>query len=182
MESLSGSFLIATPQMPDPRFKEQVIYICSHNEDGAMGMVVNHPSAYTLVEIFRSANIEVSKDDWPPIYLGGPVEVEAAFFLYSSEYYTEQSVSINDQVSMSRAPEILHDIARGEGPLSFLFVLGYAGWAPGQLESELTMNGWLTLPAENSILFSTPDNLKWKKAAEQYGIDISLFSDEMGTA
>ena len=183
MDSLQGNFLIATPQMPDPRFQEQVIYICSHTDsEGAMGLVVNYPSAYSLSEIFKSANIDVADSDWPHIYIGGPVEVETAFFLYSSDYFTEQSLTISDDVSMSRNPQILNDIAKGGGPEHYLFVLGYAGWAPGQLESELKVNGWLTLPAEIDILFNTPDDLKWKKAAEKYGIDISLFSDQIGTA
>ena len=182
MESLQGKFLIATPQMPDPRFKEQVIYICSHNDQGAMGLIVNHPSEYSLLEIFKSANLDYYKEDLPPIYIGGPVEVEAAFFLYSSEYVAQYELEISDDVSMSRDPQILHDIAAGIGPQSYIFVLGYSGWGPGQLESELTMNGWLALPARKDILFDTADDEKWKKAAMQFGIDISLYTDEIGTA
>lgn len=183
MDSLQGNFLIATPQMPDPRFQEQVIYICSHNEaDGALGLVVNRPSPYSLYEILKSARIACEEREWPPIYLGGPVEEEAAFFLYSSEYAASQYLKVSEEVSMSRDPQILHDIAAGQGPVDYLFVLGYAGWAPGQLESELTVNGWLTLPASTEILFRTADSLKWKKAAQLYGIDISLYSDEIGSA
>ena len=182
MDSLQGNFLIATPQMPDPRFQEQVIFICSHNSDGAMGLVINQPSGYTLIEIFKSANIEVLEQEWPPIYLGGPVEVEAAFFLYDSGYSSVHSMNISDGVSLSRNPQILQDIAIGCGPEQYLFVLGYAGWAPGQLELELTKNGWLTLPSKNDILFKTPAESKWKKAAELFGIDISLYSDQIGTA
>ena len=182
MESLQGKFLIATPQMPDPRFKEQVIYICSHNDEGAMGLIVNHPSEYSLFEIFKSANVEVIENDLPSIYIGGPVEVETAFFLYTSDYKAAHEISISEDVRLSRDPKILHDIAAGQGPLDFMFLLGYSGWAPGQLESELTVNGWLTLPAKNEILFQTPDDQKWKKAALQFGIDISLYSDEIGTA
>lgn len=182
MDSLQGKFLIATPQMPDPRFKEQVIYICSHNDDGAMGLIVNHPSEYSLLEIFLSANVEVSGTDFPKIYIGGPVDVETAFFLYSSDYVGKNELSISEDVSMSRDPQILHDIAAGIGPKSYIFVLGYSGWAPGQLEAELTVNGWLTLPAKNEILFHTENEEKWKKAAMQFGIDISLYSDQIGTA
>lgn len=168
--------------MPDPRFREQVIYICSHNEEGAMGLIVNHPSGYSLLEIFKSVNIEVGEKDWPSIYIGGPVEVETAFFLYSSEYKAAHELSISKDVSLSRDPQILNDIARHGGPEEFLFVLGYSGWASGQLESELTVNGWLTLPATNEILFRVPDSQKWKKAAMQFGIDIALYADEIGTA
>ncbi len=183
MESLQGKFLIATPQMPDPRFQEQVIFICSHSEDeGAMGLVVNYPSAYSMLDIFKSANLSVEQEEWPPIYIGGPVEVETAFFLYTSDYSSTNFISVTDTVCISRDPQILHDIAKGVGPQNFLFMLGYAGWAPGQLESELTLNGWLTIPAEQSILFQTPDSQKWKRAAEHFGIDIALFSDEIGSA
>jgi putative transcriptional regulator len=182
MESLQGKFLIATPQMPDPRFKEQLIYLCSHNDEGAMGLIVNHPSEYSLLEIFKSTNIKIQGADLPPIYIGGPVDVETAFFLYSSQYKIEHELSISADVSMSRDPQILHDIANGKGPREFMFVLGYSGWASGQLESELTVNGWLTLPSQNEILFQTPDADKWKKAALQFGIDISLYADEIGTA
>lgn len=183
MDSLQGNFLIATPQMPDPRFKEQVIYVCSHDaENGALGLIINRPSPYSLHEILKSAGIASAAREWPPIYLGGPVEEEVAFFLYSADYAAAQSLKVSSEVCLSRSPQVLHDIAAGRGPRDFLFILGYAGWAPGQLEAELTVNGWLTLPAESKILFRTPDSLKWKKAAQLYGIDITLYSDEIGTA
>lgn len=182
MESLQGNFLLATPQMPDPRFREQVIYLCSHDSSGALGLVVNQPSAYSLAEIFKGAKIEVDEEGWPPIYLGGPVEVETAFFLYSNEYQSKNFLAVAEGVSLSRDPQILCDIARGRGPRQYLFLLGYAGWAPGQLEAELSVNGWLTLPAENTILFDTPDREKWHKAAQRFGIDIALFSDQIGEA
>ena len=182
MDSLQGNFLLATPQMPDSRFKEQVIYLCSHDANGAMGLVINQPSAYTLAEIFKGAHIDVDDGDWPPIYLGGPVEGEVAFFLYTDDYRTEHCMAVGQGLRLSRDPQILHDIARGLGPRRYLFVLGYAGWAPGQLEAELRVNGWLTLPAENSILFETPDQEKWRKAAQGYGIDIALLNDQIGLA
>lgn len=182
MESLQGKFLLATPQMPDPRFKEQVIYLCTHDDNGAMGLVVNQPTPYSLAEIFKSAKIEVNDTEWPPIYIGGPVEVEAAFFLYSEEYQANNFLEVGEGVRLSRDPKILLDIAGGKGPRHYLFVLGYAGWGPGQLEAELTVNGWLTLPAENSILFETPDQEKWQQAARRFGIDIALFNDQIGKA
>lgn len=182
MESLQGNFLLATPQMPDPRFKGQVIYICSHDGNGALGLVVNQPSAYSLAEIFKGANIEVEDGAWPPIYLGGPVEDETAFFLYSDDYQAKHSLAVGEGTRLSRDPQILQDIARGTGPSQYLFLLGYAGWAPGQLENELTVNGWLALPAEKAILFDTPDEEKWHEAAQRFGIDIDLFSDQIGVA
>ncbi|MBA3015352.1 MAG: YqgE/AlgH family protein [Proteobacteria bacterium] len=182
MESLKGTFLLATPQMPDPRFKEQIIYLCSHDENGAMGFVFNKPSPHSLDDILKSANIEAVEGEWPPVYIGGPVDGECAFFLYSADYMSEHSLDVGEGIMLSRNPEILHDIARGTGPLHYIFLLGYAGWGPGQLEMELGVNGWLSLPAEQSILFETPDRDKWHKAAQRFGIDIVLFNDQIGSA
>lgn len=183
MESLQGHFLIATPQMPDPRFHERVIYMCAHNDDGAMGLTVNQPVRnVTLADIFRSANLAVPDRSLPHVYMGGPVEMDAGFFLFSSEYEPKNFIQVTPTVSLSRDPEILREIWKGQGPKEFIFALGYAGWAAGQLENELIMNGWLTLPAEDEVLFHTPDELKWKKAAGRFGIDIALFGDVIGTA
>ncbi|MBU0729529.1 MAG: YqgE/AlgH family protein [Proteobacteria bacterium] len=185
MESLKNRFLIATPQMPDPRFQEQVIYMCVHNEEeGAMGFIINQPTAISLVEILKSAEIPVPDQQLPPVYFGGPVELEAAFFLYSTKnaYQIEHQINISDSVSLSRDPKILRDIAASRGPSDYIFLLGYAGWAPGQLENELTVNGWLTLPADYEDIFHTPDSLKWRNVAMKHGIDIDLFGDEIGTA
>lgn len=182
MESLQGHFLIATPQMPDPRFRKSLIYICSHSHEGAMGMVVNRPSSHSLASLFVSADIPLPLQALPCIYIGGPVEEEVAFFLYSAEYHTAHFLQITETVRLSRDPEILYEIAKGCGPRHYLFLLGYAGWAPGQLEEELRHDGWLSFPAEDEVLFRTPDEQKWQKAAESFGVDISLYSDVAGRA
>lgn len=185
MESLQGYFLISTPQMGDPRFQERVVYLCAHTDEGAMGVIVNQPIAeISLADILQNINIPVPEDkrEWPPVYIGGPVDLESAFILYSSDYVASHEMAVSTTVSLSSDPGILEDIAKGQGPRHYIFVLGYAGWAPGQLEAELATNGWLTLPAEDDVLFNTPDLLKWKKAAEIHGIDIAVFSDEIGTA
>jgi putative transcriptional regulator len=181
--SLAGSFLVSTPQMPDPRFEEHVIYICAHNADGAMGVSVNRPNhIFSLAEILQGANLPVPDKILPPVYIGGPVELESAFILYISDYYVEHKLDISDTVSLTRETKVLEDIARGGGPSTYLFILGYTGWGPGQLENELVENGWLTLPASNHIIFDMPDELKWKAAAMQYGIDIATFKDDIGYA
>ena len=183
MENLSGHFLISTPQVPDPRFQEQVIYLCAHNEEGAMGLVINNPHReISMVEVLSCANIPVPEEPLPPVYMGGPVELDAGFILYSSDYQIENALEITPKVSLSRDSRLLEDISRGRGPRDFLFLLGYAGWAPGQLEFELTDNSWLILPADLNVLFHTPDEFKWKKAAYRYGIDISMFNDTIGNA
>ena len=181
--SLAGSFLVSTPQMPDPRFEEHVIYICAHNAEGAMGVSINRPNhIFSLAEILQGANLPVPDKKLGPVYIGGPVELESAFILYLSDYSVEHKLDISETVSLTRETKVLEDIARGEGPSTYLFILGYTGWGPGQLENELLENGWLSLPANDSIIFDMPDELKWKAAAMQYGIDIATFKDVIGYA
>lgn len=183
MESLKGKFLIATPQMPDPRFREQVIYICSHTKEGAMGLVLNHPIIdITMADVLRSINIPLPEAPLPLVHLGGPVEMEAAFILYSSEFTSKRYLEITESVHLSRDPDILHAISKGHGPEDYIFLLGYAGWASGQLENELVANGWLILPAAYEDIFHIPDELKWRHVAKKYGIDIDLFGDVVGRA
>ena len=183
IETLTGSFLISTPQMPDPRFEEQVILICAHSEEGAMGVAVNKPNPYfSLEEILRSANLEVPETSLPPVYVGGPVELESAFVLYRSNYRVEHQLEISNSLSLSRESKILEDISRGNGPEQYLFLLGYAGWGPGQLEAELLADGWLSLPSDDSIIFDIDNQEKWRTAAMLYGIDISTLGDMAGYA
>jgi putative transcriptional regulator len=169
--------------MPDPRFEEQVILICAHSEEGAMGVAVNKPNPYfSLEEILRSANLNVPDSELPPVYVGGPVELESAFVLYRSDYRVEHQLEINEGLALSRESKILEDISRGNGPESYLFLLGYAGWGPGQLEAELLADGWLSLPASESIIFDIENQEKWRTAAMLYGIDISTLGDMAGYA
>ncbi len=183
MESLTGHFLISTPQMPDPRFQEQVIYLCAHNQEGAMGLVINNPSReITLLDVLHGANMPIPEGQLPPVYIGGPVELDAGFILHSSEYRKGLGLEVTPEVILSRDAGVLEDISRGTGPAHYLFMLGYAGWAPGQIEAELVDNSWLTVPGDIEVLFETPDAMKWKKAAQKFGIDISTFGDMIGYA
>lgn len=181
--SLAGTFLVSTPQMPDPRFEEHVIYICAHSEEGAMGVAINQPNrVFAMAEILRGAGLPVPDGGLPPVYIGGPVELESAFILYLSDYCTEHRLEVSDTVSLTRETRVLEDIARGHGPSKYLFILGYTGWGPGQLENELMANGWLSVPASDVIIFDTPDEIKWRAAAMQYGIDIVTYEDVIGNA
>lgn len=183
VNSLTGTFLVSTPQMSDPRFEEHVIYICAHNEDGAMGVAINQPNrAFSLAEVLRGANLPIPEGELPPVHIGGPVDLESAFILYLSEYFAEHRLDVSETVSLTRETKVLEDIAKGQGPGKFLFILGYTGWGPGQLERELMENGWLSVPANDEIIFSSPDEFKWKAAAMQYGIDIATFEDVIGNA
>ncbi len=182
-ESLKGSFLVSTPLMPDPRFEGQVIYICSHGVDGTVGVAINRPDpGLTLAQIMSEMNLNIPVADLPPVYIGGPVSLEAAFILYRSEHKLDTGMYIDNDITLTRDKEMLTAISEGNGPKDYLFVLGYAGWGPGQLEEELHDNGWLVLPGDNKIIFDLPDEDKWKAAAEQYGIDIVTFNESAGNA
>lgn len=183
IDTLTGSFLISTPRMPDPRFEQQVIYICAHNEEGAMGVAINKPNElFTIPEVLRGARLPIPDIDFPPVYIGGPVELESAFILFTSEYRSEHQLDITPNISLSRETRVLEDIANLIGPKKYLFILGYAGWGPGQLEAELLADGWLAVPADEDIIFDVPDGEKWRSAALHYGIDISTFGDVIGYA
>ena len=183
IDTLTGSFLISTPRMPDPRFSEQVLYICAHSHEGTMAVVINRPNPFlTMDEILSGAKLPVPEKQLPPVYIGGPVEPASAFILFSSDYQTEQQLAISSTISLSREATLLEDIAKDQGPEKYLFILGYAGWAPGQLEQELMAEGWLVVPANDSIVFDVPDDEKWQRAAMVYGIDISTFGDVVGNA
>jgi len=183
IDSLAGTFLISTPQMPDPRFEEHVIYVCAHSKDGAMGVAINRPhGAFTLPEILHGANLPVPDRDFPPVYVGGPVEPESAFILFKSDYEVEHKLDVSKTVSLTREVKVLEDIARGRGPEKYLFILGYTGWGPGQLDNELVANGWLTVPADDTIIFNIDDKVKWRAAALQFGIDIAVYEDVIGYA
>ena len=181
--SLTGTFLVSTPQMPDPRFEEHVIYICAHSDEGAMGVAINQPNrAFSLAEILRGANLPIPPGELPSVYIGGPVELESAFILYLSGYKAQHRLDISETVSLTRETKVLEDIALGRGPKHYLFILGYTGWGPGQLENELMENGWLSVPANDEIIFNNPDEFKWKAAAMHYGIDIATYEDVIGNA
>lgn len=184
MKSLSGNFLISTPQMPDPRFQEQVIYLCAHNEEGAMGLVINNPNPeITVREVLQGANLPVPDGELPPVYMGGPVEIDAGFIVYNSvDYINNNALEVAPDIFLSRDTRLLEDISQAKGPENYLFMLGYAGWGEGQLETELVDNSWLTVPGSFEILFNTPDELKWKLAAHSFGIDIAVFGDVVGNA
>ncbi|MDZ7642163.1 MAG: YqgE/AlgH family protein [Desulfurivibrio sp.] len=185
LESLQGHFLIATPQMSDPRFQESVIYLCAHNQEGAMGLVINQPlKDVSLNDIFDNAGIPLppGAGDLGAVYLGGPVETSHVFMIYSAEYEIVNQLAVSSSVALSRDPQLLYDLAAGRGPRHYLVSLGYAGWGAGQLEAELSVDGWLVLPAKDEIIFRTPDQHKWRRAAQIHGIDIGLFGAVSGSA
>lgn len=191
-DSLEGQFLIAMPNMADGRFEHSVIYVCSHSEHGAMGLVLNQVARHlSLQDLLIQLNIldDETAIRLPPkiremnVYKGGPVEVERGFVLHSDDFTIEQStLSIADGICLTATLEILKAIADGRGPEHAMLALGYSGWAPGQLESEILANGWLTAPAERSIVFDPVSDTKWQKALVSIGIDPAMLFGEAGHA
>ena len=169
-----GQFLVAAPSMPDPRFKHTVIYMVEHDEDGAIGLVVNRligtSEIAKLLTGFGIDTKSVSGDI--PVFYGGPVQPEIGFVLHSADYDSEHTVVVRDKVAVTQDPGVLRAIGVGKGPNQSLFVLGYAGWAPRQLEGELEREDWVVVPADTSILFDGDLDTKWERAIALRGIDL----------
>lgn len=181
---LSGQLLIAMPGMPDTRFSKSVIFMCSHNENGAMGLIVNQIiESVNFSDLLTAMNIETSHlEPGRYVHFGGPVEAERGFVLHSTDYDCEETMQIEDSVSLTATVDILRLIATGTGPKNSLFALGYAGWGPGQLDAEIQGNGWMFGAADSEILFGRNCSEKWTLAASRMGIDLTLLSSEGGTA
>ena len=182
---LTGKLLIAMPGMGDPRFDKSVIYLCDHSDKGSMGLIVNKPapglSMDDLLDQLSIARGPGSRGIC--VHFGGPVENGRGFVLHSDDYGSKDStLHISGGFGMTATLDILEDIAQGRGPAQRLLALGYAGWGPGQLESELQRNGWLTCDASNATVFEEEDAEKWSAALKSLGIDPLLLSAEAGRA
>ncbi|MEZ5558477.1 MAG: YqgE/AlgH family protein [Pseudomonadales bacterium] len=186
-DSLRGQFLLAMPGLTGGYFGNSLIYLCEHNPDGAMGLVVNRPGDLTLGNLFAQLNITT---DAParrePVLEGGPVASERGFILHGDDHTLAASLPVGDGLMLTAALEMLEAIAAGTGPAQFLIALGYAGWGAGQLEQELKDNAWLNCRVEpvvcRSILFDTPFETRIHRAAEALGIDFRLMTGQIGHA
>lgn len=182
---LTGKILIAMPGMGDPRFDRSVVFMCSHNNEGAMGLIINKPvPELSLSALLEQLEISAEKvDDAIPVYFGGPVEGARGFVLHSPDYTSGlQSLCVSDAFSMTATLDILEVVGSGNGPNHALMVLGYAGWGPGQLEGEIAMNGWLTSEANPELVFETEDALKWERALNEIGVNPLTLSASAGRA
>jgi putative transcriptional regulator len=189
---LDGQMLIATPAMSDDRFARCLIYICAHSPEGAMGIVVNQPAANInfpdlLVQLdvipeTDAIQVQARREDIR-VLKGGPVETGRGFVLHSADFFIENStLPIDEGICLTATLDILKAIARGTGPANAILALGYAGWAPGQLESEIQKNGWLHCPADPELIFGTDTDQKYLKALRKIGIDIGMLSSDVGHA
>jgi putative transcriptional regulator len=185
LQSLAGQLLVAMPQMLDQRFARSVIYLCAHSEDaGAMGLVVNKLlNSLTMGELFAQLDISPSRIvNSRPVHFGGPVEAGRGFVLHTSDYSEDATLVVDDNMAVTATLEILRAIGKGQGPRHSLFALGYAGWAPGQLDAEIQANGWLSVAADNDIVFDPDQDGKWRRALAKLGIDLSMLSTDAGHA
>jgi putative transcriptional regulator len=182
-DSLKGRFLIAMPHMGDPNFARTVVFLCAHGKDGAMGLVVNKEAdSIEFDDLLDQLGIEENNINAIPVHDGGPVDTGRGFVLHSRDYFQDGSIMVTNQVAMTATVEILRSIAEGGGPRKRLLALGYAGWAPGQLENEIQANGWLIADADEEILFSFDLEQKWQRALDRLGIDPAALSGTAGRA
>jgi putative transcriptional regulator len=190
-DSLAGKILIAMPGMDDKRFARAVVYLCAHSSEGAMGIILNQPAQATssFADLLVQLDIipEAERITLPPlaramtVQNGGPVETTRGFVLHSSDYFVDNAtLPIDDHFSLTTTLEVLKAIAEGRGPRDAIMTLGYAGWAAGQLESEIQWNGWLHCPADPMLVFDQALESKYDRALKKLGIDIGLLSSEAG--
>ena len=181
--NLKNQFLIAMPAMTGSYFGDTIIYLCEHNDDGAMGLVINRPSDMTLVELLAQLSIDTGGTSADvQVMDGGPVARDRGFILHSDDVRFEASLDLGNGTMLTAAREVLEAIAEGGGPRHYLVALGYAGWDGGQLEQELKENAWLTCPGSLEVVFEAPFEERVSRAAASLGIDIRLLSGQAGHA
>ena len=181
-----GSLLVSTPDMLDPRFSRSVIYLISHNEKGAMGFIINKPiddiKLSDIIEIKNSSN-NIAFQKKNTVFFGGPVEFKSGFLLHSTEYQIKNtSLKIDDNFCLTNDTKALSDIFEGNGPVSSLFMLGYAGWYPGQLEKEIIEDSWLVANADPELVFNKSHSEKYNLSLKLLGIENAYFSSDCGRA
>jgi putative transcriptional regulator len=181
---LTNHFLIAMPGMRDPSFRRGVAFLCQYGEEGAMGLLINRLSEYRLGDVLAQMNLksDLSHVSEAPVLIGGPVQPERGFVLHAPHGEWESSFKISERICVTTSRDILVAIAEGRGPRQVLVTLGYSGWSQGQIETELKENSWLTTPADERILFSTPLEQRWEAAAALVGVDIGSLTNYAGHA
>jgi len=186
--NLTHHFLIAMPSMADPYFSKTLTYVCEHNDQGALGLVVNRPIDMTLQALFERLSLTLKHKDLSdaPIYFGGPVQTDRGFVLHLPAGDWQATIKVSAGASgvigLTTSKDVLEAVGRGEGPAKILVTLGYAGWSAGQLEHELSQNAWLTVEAKDGIIFDTPVEERLPAALELLGIDFGRLQDEAGHA
>ena len=182
--NLTNHFLIAMPAMTDPFFAKSLTYICEHNEQGAMGIVVNRTTSLTLSELFAQINMQLKQSELEdmPIHFGGPVQTDRGFVLHDACGQWQSTLQVSNRIELTTSKDILQAVGEGQGPRHLLVTLGYAGWSEGQLEQELADNAWLSVPASEHILFELPAEEKLTAAMALLGVNYATLSEEAGHA
>ena len=183
-DNLTGHFLIAMPSLNDGFFNQAVTYICEHDENGSFGIIINQQTGITLKQIAKEMAIETENDyhDKQQVFIGGPVDQGRGFILHRPTGNWQSSLKVSNNVALTTSKDILQAIVKNEGPEDNIVALGYAGWAAGQLDSEMASNTWLSCPADEQIIFNTPIAERWKAAAIFIGVDLRLLSSDAGNA
>jgi putative transcriptional regulator len=181
--NLTHHFLIAMPGMADPNFSRTLTYICEHNAEGALGLVVNRPIDMTVSSLFKQLNLSLGGEAGAaPVYFGGPVQTDRGFVLHQPKGDWNATLRVSEEVALTTSKDILEAVSDGKGPGRMLVTLGYSGWAAGQLENELRHNAWLTVPAQDAILFDLPAEQRLTAAMGLLGINYASLSDAAGHA
>ncbi len=182
--NLTNHFLIAMPGLEDPNFHRTVTYMCVHNEEGAMGIVINRPMDLSLGEVLQHMDLSVERPEVAqrPMLEGGPVQRERGFVLHSPAGEWESVLEVEGGINIATSRDILAALASGQGPAQAIVALGYAGWAAGQLEDEVLANAWLSGPADHNIIFDLPYDARWEAAARLLGVDVERLSTHAGHA
>lgn len=182
--NLTDCFLIAMPNMVDPNFARSLTYVCEHNDQGALGLVVNKPIDMTLSALLDQIDVRSGDPQLGqvPVHFGGPVQVDRGFVLHHPVGAWQSTLAVNGEIGLTTSKDILAAVGRGEGPDKLLVTLGYAGWAPGQLENELAQNAWLTVPARADVIFELPSEERLAAAMQLLGVSFASLSEQAGHA
>lgn len=183
-EFLNNQFLIAMPGMNDPNFAQTVTLVCEHSPQGALGIIINRPLSMTLGEVFAQLGLDSTRSrvNESPVLQGGPVQTDRGFVLHSPGSGWESTLAFSERLHLTTSRDILDALARGEGPEQAVVALGYAGWDAGQLEEEMAQNAWLTVAADERLLFGTPAGERWQAAGRLLGVNLLHISSDAGHA
>lgn len=182
--NLTDNFLIAMPALEDPYFSNALVYICEHNENGALGVIVNRPIDMNLAGLFEKIDIKLDATALAdlPVYFGGPVQLDRGFVLHRPVGLWQSTLAVNKEIGLTSSRDVLSSVGSAGLPSEIIVALGYAGWEPGQLEDELARNSWLTVPAKAAILFDMPPEERLPAAMQKLGVSFSQLSDVAGHA
>jgi len=188
LSQLAGQLLLATPSLQDPNFKDAVVLVCSHDSEGSMGLIINRPRKVSMLDVLTDLNI--LNDDQVgdasalshPVFEGGPIDEFRGFVLHDGWHVFESTMQVTDDLNLTASRDVLQELVKAEGPEHYMLILGYAGWAAGQLEIELANNDWLIAPASHHIIFQEPPEQRWNFGARCMGVERSQLSSQIGHA